>query len=102
MNILVWFGARVATTVPSGPTIFVTVTMSGRCPRAANVEYARAISSGVTPNVPSVIEQTGWSGLVIPASRAACRAAWGPTFVTICANTVLTESSVARITLIRP
>ena len=48
-------------------------------PRAANEAYASAISSALTPWVPSVIEQTGRSGEVMPSRWATVTTLSGPT-----------------------
>jgi hypothetical protein len=52
--------------------------------------------------VPSVIEQTGSSGVVIPIRWATSTTASGPTVVTSWANTVFTECAVACVSVKMP
>ena len=48
-------------------------------PRAASVEYADAMSSGVTSLVPRTAAGYGWSGDAMPMRRANPMAFAGPT-----------------------
>src|SRR5205823_6056296 len=60
------------------------------------------ISSGDTGCVPSVIEQTAWSGDVMPMRCAHWTTSGGPTLRTSWAKIVFTEWAVASMRLIVP
>ena len=78
-------------------------TGSARRPSPANTEYALAMSSGVTPLVPSTADGNGSRWVVtIPSRRASSTAAWGPTSIMSCAYTVFTDSTVASVRFMRP
>jgi len=64
-------------------------------PRFARVEYAEVISSGETGEVPSVSEQNGFRGLVMPMACATSTTLWGPMSRISWANTTLMEPAVA-------
>ncbi len=75
---------------------------STRLPPFANVEKARAISSGFTASTPSPIAKYSSSGLVIPSRCAICATFFGPTSAVSCAYTELSECVVASKRLMRP
>jgi MFS family permease len=68
----------------------------------AGLAYESVISSGVTACDPRVIEQTAWSGEVIPIRCATGTTFAGPTLSTSCAKIVFTEFAVASRRFIVP
>ena len=83
-------------TVP--PRLFATCTSGVALwylPWASNVAYAFVISSGLTATLPSVTAQASGSLDLIPRRCAISTTLSGPSWAITCANTVLTECSVA-------
>ena len=74
------------------------------CPPVANVWYAWAMSSGVTPSrrPPSVIAQFLDTGVRMPMSSASLATRRTPTFRPTCAYTALSEKVVALASVVTP
>ena len=87
---------------PSGLFTSWTACAECRTPLAASVAYAFAISRGVTPWEPSVMEQTACSRDVMPMSWAVMTTFEGFTTVISCAKIVFTECAVASRSVMVP
>ena len=86
---------RRPSTFPLGARTSSNACGSRWTPCAASVAYASVISSGLTGCVPSVIEHTGCSFVVMPILCATGTTFQGPTFATSWAKIVFTEFAVA-------